>query len=268
MSLQELEEGKVDPAPAVEELAEVTKASDYVPTPYRVSEWEGIETIDPKPMFRNLAVEILESNSVFDPMFERFDVEATKAEQSDESETESPLERVPEEVLEEIRKQAYEEGLAAGKESGHADAQLEIVEKYEGLATSMKEITENIRAELNLKLEEIEKKSFELALEVSRRLLATTAEAKPEYILEVIRSGIGHLGGSKPFRIRVSPDDFEFLEVVGLPEDLTMEDAKIQYLSDENISSGCVIETDFGELNLELDKMWLEIKNMLFKAVS
>ena len=266
--MQELEESGAQRLEENNEAPEIKKASDYVPTPYRASQWEGIESVDPRPMFRNLAVEVLESTNTFDPMFDRFDVESFQQDNVEETADENPLEQIPEEVFEEIRKQAYEEGLAAGKELGHADAQIEIVEKYEALATSMKDITENIRNELGLKLEEIEKKSFELALEVSRRVLSTTAEAKPEYILDVIRNGLSHLGTSKPFKIRVSPDDFEFLEVVGLPEDLTLEGAKIKYLADENIVSGCVIETDFGELNLELDKMWSEIKHMLFKAVS
>lgn len=247
---------------------EVKKIADYTPTPYRRSMWEGIEMLDKNPTFKKIAVEVVNECSDFDPMFERFDAHRyQEAENTDI--VEDPLEpAITPEMIEEIRQAAYQEGFEAGKQEGHSEAQLEIVEKYETLANSMRDISENIRQEIMKKLEDLEKKSLHLALEVSKRVLATTADAKPEYILDVLRSGLKHLGASKPMKVRVNPQDFEFLEVVGLPEDLTMDGAKIQYVVDETISTGCIVETDYGELNLELDKMWAEVRNNLFKAIS
>lgn len=252
-----------------ETTEEIKKVVEYVPTPYRATQWEGIEKVDRAPSFKKLSVEVVNNFDDFDPMFERFDVEAVK--DNSDGDSTGEIEQDPvitEEMFEEVRLEAYQEGFEAGKLEGSTEAQLEIVEKYETLANSMRDISENIRAEIFTKIEELEHKSLMLALEISKRVLSTTAEVKPEYILDVIRNGLKHLGASKPLKVRVSPQDFEFLEVVGLPEDLTMEGAKVQYIADENIASGCVVETDYGELNLELDKMWAEVKNNLFKAIS
>ena len=249
------------------EKQEVKKIVDYVPTPYRKSMWEGIEAVDKNPTFKKIAVEVVAEFSEFDPMFERFDeARFRETEEEDEINVEQP--EVSEEMIAEIQKASYEEGFSAGKQEGLTEAQLEIVEKYENLANSMRNISENIKIEIFKKLEELEKKALDLSLDISRRILSTTAEVNPEYILDVIRNGLKNLGASKPLKIRVSLQDFEFLEVVGLPEDLTLDGARIQYVPDDNITNGCIVETDYGELNLELDKMWSEIKNNLFKAIS
>ena len=68
----------------------------------------------------------------------------------------------------------------------------------------------------------LEKQAVDLSLQVSRKILATTAEIKPEYIITVIKEALTQLGAAKPVRIRVSPDDYEFLMVIGLPISLTM----------------------------------------------
>ena len=255
-----------------ESETEALIAREYSPTPYRASRWEGFDLVDKNPAFKKISVEVIENpDQKFDPMFEQFDRkerERASAKEEDEITDEAIQPEISEEFLEEIRLQGYEQGIEDGKKQGLADAQLEIIEKYEALANSMREISGNIRDELSKKIEELERKSLDFAVELSRRVLTTTVDARPDYILDVIRNGLKHLGASKPLRVRVSPADFEFLEVVGLPEDLTMEGARLQYLPDENISAGCVVETDYGELNLEIDKMWAEVKDNLFKAIS
>ena len=109
-----------------------------------------------------------------------------------------------------------------------------------------------------------EKKAVELALAVARRILSTTAELKPEYIVDVIRMGVAKLGAATPIQIRVSPQDLEFLQVVGLPPELSAQELGAQFVADDSVRSGCVIETDFGEIDLDLDTMWQQISADLY----
>jgi flagellar assembly protein FliH len=254
-----------------EDEVESKFAREFISTPYKQSKWEGFELVDKNPTFKKIAVEVIVNEELsFDPLFEQFDfnerLARQKSEEFEEIEIEEPI--ISEEILEDIRLQAFDEGVEEGKKQALSESQLQIVEKYEALAESMKNISNQIKDELNKRVDELEQNAFRLALDISKKLVFATAEAKPEYILDVIRNGLKHLGSSKPMKVRVSPADFEFLEVVGLPEDLTMEGAKIQYVPDELITYGCVVETDYGELNLELDRMWTEVKDSLFKAVS
>src|SRR5690606_22341750 len=148
-------------------------------------------------------------------------------------------------------------------EEGRKESEEKIVESYEALNKRMAEVTQAIEAEVREHVTSLERRALSFALEVARKICQTTAEAKPDYIFEIIRRGIQSLGAAEAIRVRVSLDDYEFLEVIGLPADLSESELGIKYVADETIASGCVIETNFGEVSLELDTMWEQIKDNL-----
>lgn len=243
---------------------------DYRPTPYRASQWEGIETLDRNPTFKAINLEVMENEGLsFDPMFEQFDAHLKNKPQYGEAIVEvaetAPV--IDEQLLAEIQAQAFEEGRQAGIQEGILDAQAGIIERYEALSGTLADITSNIKIELDQRISALENKAVSLALDISKRILSTTAEVKPEYIIEVIRRALMELGTQKGLVIRVSHQDYEFLEVVGLPEDLMSEQNKIKYVPDEKIVSGCVVETEYGSVNLELDHMWNEVKDKIYSTI-
>ncbi len=243
---------------------------DYIPTPYKASLWEGADLMEKSPGFRAINLEVLVSEGLlFDPMFEKFDelaVQKYGVEEEISEDKEQEL-QISEEMIAEIRAQAFEEGRAVGIQEGNLAAQEAIAEKYEILSNSLSTITTGIRDELDRVVIELETKAVSLALDVSKKILDTTVEVKPEYILSVIRKAFLELGTQKGLVIRISSQDFEFLEVVGLPDDLVGENSKIKYVADEKISSGCIVETDYGSVNLELDQMWNEVKDKIFSNI-
>lgn len=244
---------------------------DYVPTPYRASLWEGIEFLDKSPAFRAINLEVLENEGLlFDPMFEKFDAEfrgGMGGSDFSEATEEQSQPAMSEELIAEIKAQAFEEGRAAGIQEGILEAQGAIVEKYEALSNSLVEITNTIRSELDLRITELETKAVTLALDVSKKILDTTTEVKPEYILSVIRKAFIEIGTQKGLVVRVSHQDYEFLEVVGLPEDMIGEQSKIRYVADDKVTSGCIVETDYGTVNLGLDQMWNEVKDKIYSSI-
>lgn len=244
---------------------------DYRPTPYRASQWEGIETLDRNPTFKAINLEVMENEGLaFDPMFEQFDAHLRQKPQYGEviEEVEELAPVMNEELIAEIRAQAFEEGRQAGLQEGILEAQSGIIERYEALSRTLGEITSNIKSELDQRISDLETKAVTLALDISKRILSTTAEVKPEYIIDVIRRALSELGTQKGLVIRISHQDYEFLEVVGLPEDLMGEKSKIKYIADEKIVSGCVVETEYGSVNLELDHMWNEVKDKIYSTIS
>ncbi len=250
------------------ELNHIVSQKDYVPTPYRQSNWEGLDQIERNPTFKAINVNVVPNQNLkIDPMFERFDIgfkPSTNASSDSEQLIKDEPEVISEELLEEIRNEAFEQGRLAGIEEGRMEAQEVAVARYEELAVTIQEITSAINLEVFNRLKEMEEKALGLSLDVAKRLVETTVDAKPEYILSVIRTALKNIGAAKPLIVKVSNQDYEFLQVVGLPEDLTNDGVKIQYLPDEKVLSGCIVETDHGQINLELDSMWNEIKNKLF----
>lgn len=245
---------------------------DYEPTPYMQTAWEGSESLDENPIFEGMYLEVLQNEEFKrDPMFEVFDEPLSVGEFQQYPKELSPEEDsgpgISEVDLEEIRLNAFEEGRAKGKEEGAASAQVEIFAKYEELANTMREVSDHITSEVETRVNVLEHNALGLALDISKKILDTTAEIKKDYIHSLIKKSLVQLGAASNIIVKVGSADYEFLSVVGLPEAMEDESAKIRYVKDENITSGCIIESDHGELNLELDKMWQEVKDRLYEAV-
>ena len=210
-----------------------------------------------------------EDELMSDPMFESFDPpKAMFTGPSDEgigaeggTNGQSGID--PEE-LEALLAEKFEEGRQVGLAEGRDEIEEKVTASYEALNARMVEITKGIESEVAEHVGSLQKKALEFALEIARKILKTTAEIKPEYIYDIIRKGVDSLGAAEPIKIRVSLDDYEFLDVIGLPSDINEGELGVRYVADENISSGCVIETNYGEISLELDTMWEQVRDNLF----
>ena len=255
---------------------QILSQRDYRETPYQDTEWEKLDADPDAQSFQPLSIPVLDSGSEYeDYMFDDFGAMKLGA-RPNIVHSSNPLdvreERSSEEgafdlaLFEEELLRKYDEGRQAGFEEGKAAAEREARAEYDLVESRVKDLSKAISQQVESVLSKLEKRAVEFALAVSKKILVTTADAKPEYIVEVIREGLKNLGASKPLRVRVSPQDLEFLEVVGVPPEYSEEELGIQYAADESIHSGCVIETDFGEVDMQLEKMWEQVKGELFEV--
>jgi flagellar assembly protein FliH len=159
--------------------------------------------------------------------------------------------------VEEARKEGYLHGAR--------ETEATVMQRYEELSERLKGITDAIYEQWSGLAAVLERQAVDLALQVSKKILSTTVDAKPDYILTVIRQGLSEMGAAKPVRIRVSAEDFEFLNVIGLPMDLSEKELGVTYVADDTIKSGCIIETNFGEVDLVLDRMWEQIRDLIYQ---
>lgn len=246
-----------------------TSLRNFTQSGYRSVAWEIAEGLGPQMLFEPLEIEILESAiSMTDPFFDDFSksgVQKRSMYRVPVSKAEAAAVAVQAQgpSIEEQLEAKYQEGFKAGIEQGKAAAlkESEAAQKAEQAKTQT--FFRNIETQIQSFFADTEKKALQFSLEVSRELLQATAEAKPEYILEVIRKGLHATGSATPIKLRVSPADYEFLNIVGLPRDLTSEELGIEYVADEAIKSGCVIETNYGDVDLQLDSMWEQLRENL-----
>ncbi len=177
----------------------------------------------------------------------------------------SEVRATPEQLVEQL-KEEFEEGRAEGFHDGYEQGLAAGRAETELVLGELRRFQLAVSERLDEFLLQSEKNCVALSLKIAKRLLLTTAEAKPEYILEVVREGLKAIGAAKPLRIRVSTQDFEFLEVIGMPPELSTHELGAEYVLDEGIKAGCVIETQFGEVDLQLDRMWEQVAAELFEA--
>lgn len=250
--------------------------ANFRPTPYKAEEWEVVGERLPDLGFIPMEVHIVETEAPEpDEMFENFDTKSISGKESvfhspdltlREIEAAQQGEVIDEAVLEAAKAEAYEAGREAGIAEGYELGKAEVAEKYLDLQQQVANLSKEVLSRTEGFFAEIDKRALDFTLQVSKKILQTTADVKPEYIYEVIKKGLQSLGASTPLRIRVSPQDLEFLEVVGLPEELQTSELGVSYVADDSVKSGCVIETNFGEVDLQLESMWEQVAVNLYEV--
>lgn len=255
---------------------------DYEERPYEDSSWELVGEGMLGVEFLPLEMDVVSSAAhIVDPMFADYggvpdeDVdrrwhlpeelsyrtpEHIKRQQVVEEE---PTQRLTEEEIEAIRQEAYQQGLADGEKA----ATEALAERYGEIENRTINLFQDLKTQLEENIQQCEKQGVSLALAISEKLVGHAVEINPEYIVGIITEGIALAGAADIKRIRVSPEDFEFIELVGLTTHIQQYDGSWEFAADETINSGCILETTAGELDFQLDVAWKRVKNKVIRVI-
>jgi flagellar biosynthesis/type III secretory pathway protein FliH len=242
---------------------------DYMPTPYQQTQWEGSDSYDRNPQFLGISLDVI-AHETFrtDPMFEVFQdtlgSSTFKQYELEEIINDVSVPAISEEELTNIKTVSFQEGIAAGKEEALSEYRVELESSNEIFQEKIQLLRETIYKELEDRFNKIEQNALNLSLAVSKKILETTTDVRPDYIYEVIRKALNSSGGAKAVHIKLSPEDYEFISIEGIPNDIRDRPLDITYEPEESLTRGCILESEFGELNLEIDEMWNEVKDSLF----
>lgn len=243
-----------------------TTVKNYIPSRYQETKWEVISNNQDQRDFQMLELEVISSRPYQeDPVFESFDPQDPKRQMPQPGESEAPV--IDPEVEQAKIAAQLEEQFNAGKAAGIEQGRQEVEERFQQQLQELKDKNQQLHVELNQQLAKfyatVEKEAVGLSLQVAKKILVTTAQFKPDYIVDVIRLALQSLGAAKPVKIRMSRDDLEFVQVIGLPVELSAEELGIEYVADDMIKTGCIVDTDFGEVDLQLDMMWEQVAGQL-----
>lgn len=191
------------------------------------------------------------------------------------SENDSKTTSEVKEELMEVKTISFEENIelkiAQVREEAYLAAKAELEQEYLAKKQEFQSKNEelfnmqiNAWKELEIKHEQ---KCLDLALAIAKKILSTAVEIKPDYIQTIIKEALTQLSGTTPLKIKVSPQDYEFIEVVGLPRELAASELTLTYEMDDTINSGCIIETNYGEVDFVLENMFERIKKNLIEAL-
>lgn len=76
-------------------------------------------------------------------------------------------------------------------------------------------------------------------------------------VKHVVAEALSYVGNNKIVSLRISPEDYKRFTA----EDAGIKDFNIKIIEDKMISAGgCVVETDFGDVESLLETRWEEIK--------
>ena len=160
-----------------------------------------------------------------------------------------------------LEQEAYEKGFAQGQKDGETIGR----KKYEILHQRLEEVLKNLEKEIAEHVLSLEPQLFSLIKLMVEKLVLKEISTGPEVIRAVLREALGHVVEQARVKIRLHPDDTEFVEEVlpSLREELSrIKDFEV--VPDSNLKrGGCLLETDFGLVDATLERRWQELLKRL-----
>lgn len=247
---------------------------DYHQHPFVAAEYEHIGEYAPIQSFEPITAAVLRGSDqrLIDPMFADYGGDASPGYTTAQSHIQG-VERVEESVgdqtsaiLDSLQfQQMLEEERARGFAEGQSEAQSRLDGEVEGLRARVSALCDELGTQVQQEVERIERQAIGLAILISRRIIAEAVEINPEYLLPIVREALGYVGGAEVHRVRISPADLEFVEIEKVRERF---DGTWSFVADPAIVSGCVIETNAGEVDYRLDAAWDRLKDNVLRSIT
>lgn len=160
---------------------------------------------------------------------------------------------------------AMDEAYKKGRLDAEHDLKLEI-EKIKSEYASSMALFQNAVNQLMDKREKIWQESeleiVKLILTVSGKMVGEEIGNNGKDVIKyVVKEALSHVSGKKIVAVRLSPDD---AKKINLLEEMKWVDPHIKILEDGAITSGgCIVETDFGSIDCQIETRWEEIRKTL-----
>ncbi|MBI2471695.1 MAG: hypothetical protein HYV59_10705 [Planctomycetes bacterium] len=164
-------------------------------------------------------------------------------------------------VLELAKDEAYKKGRLDAEQ----DFKNEM-EKIKNEYASLMALFQNAVNQLIDKREKIWQESepeiLKLILTISSKIVGEEISNNGKDVIKyVVNEALSHVNGKKIVAVRLSPDD---AKKINLSEEMKSVDQNVKILEDGAITSGgCIIETDFGNVDCQIETRWEEIKKAL-----
>jgi flagellar assembly protein FliH len=199
------------------------------------------------------------------------DTQTAKTQAQDEAEkiildARQKVEQMREEDLktfEAERKEARDSGREAGREEGFADGKAEV-ERLVQRTQTMLERAQGKRAEI---LSEAEQDIIDLVLLISRKVIKVISENQRNVIISNVVQALRKIKTKGDVIIRVNMADVKLTTEHTNDFIKLVEGAKsIQVVEDSTVDSGgCIIETDFGEIDARISSQLAELESKILE---
>ncbi len=261
--------------------ASVTQ-KDFVETPYEDATWEVVGEIKDSGEFEPMEIEALgtDGKQITDPMFADYGgfptaiagkrwhlpehLSVAKKDREAEAQEEPGKIALTEAEVEALKAEAF----ASGRSQGFSEAEKANAARVAQAEARVGNLINDLAAQLKEHMIGAERSAIDLSLAISKKIVDGAVEINPEYIVPVVNQALSLAGGASIRKVRVSPEDMEFIQVIGVGKHLKSFDGSWQFEKDDSIRSGCVVETSAGEVDFQLDAAWERIKDNVLKSLA
>jgi len=162
------------------------------------------------------------------------------------------------------RREAEDQGRAAGREAGFSEGKAEVERLIQRTQTVL-ERAQDKRSEI---LDQTEQEIISLVLLIARKVIKVISENQRNVIVSNVVQALRKVKGRGNILIRVNMVDLK-LATEHLKDFITLvEGAKsLQVVEDSSIDEGgCVIETDFGEIDARIASQLTELETRILEV--
>jgi flagellar assembly protein FliH len=165
--------------------------------------------------------------------------------------------------LEAAEREAAKQGREAGREEGFKEGKAEV----ERLVDRIHVVLERAMVKRGEILEEAEAQVVELVLLMSKKVVKVISENQKSVVVQNIAQALRKLKTKSDIVIRVNLSDLELAtEHVKDFVQLTENAKKITVIEDTTVDrGGCVIETDFGEIDARISSQLHELEEKILE---
>lgn len=166
-----------------------------------------------------------------------------------------------EQELAELISEKQQEAFLAGVEQGKAETQA-LIEQSLG---SIRQVIQSFEQQVDGSVREIEEKATQFCLALVEGMVRLVIDVNPTVIIQLMQEGLKRINGSKVLLIRISPKDFEMLSKAKMAEmeQISNVHGGIEFVADESVAMGCIIETNRGSIEVELEQAITRIRASL-----
>ena len=175
----------------------------------------------------------------------------------------SDLEREIRQTLDAERKEARNQGEDQGKEEGFASGKAEVDRLIERTQTVL-ERAQDKRADI---LNETEKEIIDLVLLIARKVIKVISENQRDIIITNVIEALRKVRAKGNIVIKVNLADLRLATEHKQNFINSMESVKsINIVEDSSVDlGGCIIETDFGEIDARIASQLMELENKILE---
>ena len=161
------------------------------------------------------------------------------------------------------RKEAEEKGRLAGREEGYAEGKDEVQRLIERTRTVLERAQEK-RTEI---LAETEQEIIDLVLMISRKVIKIISENQRNVVISNVVQALRKVKGRGNIIIKVNMADVKMTTEHVKDFIKLLEGVKsLQVVEDSTVDpGGCIIETDFGEIDARISSQLAELENKILE---
>jgi flagellar assembly protein FliH len=161
------------------------------------------------------------------------------------------------------RKEVCDKGREEGREAGYAEGKAEVDRLIERTQVVL-ERAQDKRGEI---LNETEKEIIDLVLLIARKVIKVISENQRNVIISNVVQALRKVKAKGNIIIRVNMADLKLATEHKQEFIQQMEGAKsVQVVEDSSVDSGgCIIETDFGEIDARISSQLAEMENKILE---